>query len=653
MNLNILTSQMDRVPAMEGILQAAAGFTTNLTQNVLNAANTTLQLLQSLETTTPMSQTPRLNSGNQDLLTDQLDRIDHQSLSVNSTAYAFLTNLTYIKPNVYLPASTIPAIEDDEIRLEHAPQLSKSSMIKVYVLSIMALFSLLGNVLTMWNIYKTRIARRSSRHSWSAIYSLIFHLSIADVLVTGFCIIGEAAWCYTVQWLANELTCKLVKLFQMFSLYLSTYVLVLIGVDRWIAVKYPMKSLNMAKRCYRLLGGTYILSFLLSLPQFFIFHVARGPFVEEFYQCVTHGFYTAEWQEQLYATFTLVFTFLLPLCILFGTYMSTFRTISSSEKMFQGSKLAAYTNKPTGQTNRQRLIHKAKMKSLRISVVIIIAFLICWTPYNVMMLIFMFWNPDKRFGEDLQSAIFFFGMSNSLVNPLIYGAFHLCPMKRKASNKSYNNNGTYSLNRGDSQRTPSMLTAVTQIDCNGRQVRSYRQSSYYRSISTGSTYKENIGLLQTSSNGQHTPGLIRKAGSLKSPHPNQRASIHGHNPRRLPLNHHHLEEDGDPPQYHNHSTEIIQNDNSCGSNYSTSDGGGVVVSEGRGVALVLSYDNHRNGVAAAAKRSSTGSMNGGNTGTISFSGPRRNGFKKSPNLSSPLGLPHLIGGGNEDSVSSV
>lgn len=151
--------------------------------------------------------------------------------------------------------------------MDHAPQLSRSGMLKVYVLAVMALFSMLGNLLTIWNIYKTRITRRNSRHTWSAIYSLMFHLSIADVLVTGFCLIGEAAWSYTVQWLANELTCKLVKLFQMFSLYLSTYVLVLIGVDRWIAVKYPMKSLNMAKRCHRLLGGTYILSLVLSLPQ--------------------------------------------------------------------------------------------------------------------------------------------------------------------------------------------------------------------------------------------------------------------------------------------------------------------------------------------------------------------------------------------------
>ncbi|XP_017864254.1 PREDICTED: gonadotropin-releasing hormone receptor [Drosophila arizonae] len=420
--------------------------------------------------------------------------------------------------------------------MDHAPQLSRSGMLKVYVLAVMALFSMLGNLLTIWNIYKTRITRRNSRHTWSAIYSLMFHLSIADVLVTGFCLIGEAAWSYTVQWLANELTCKLVKLFQMFSLYLSTYVLVLIGVDRWIAVKYPMKSLNMAKRCHRLLGGTYILSLVLSLPQFFIFHVARGPFVEEFYQCVTHGFYTADWQEQMYATFTLVFTFLLPLCILFGTYMSTFRTISSSEKMFQGSKLANYstTKQLPTQTNRQRLIHKAKMKSLRISVVIIIAFLICWTPYYVMMIIFLFWNPDKKLGDELQDAIFFFGMSNSLVNPLIYGAFHLCPGKGNKSGTGGGNNNAYSLNRGDSQRTPSMLTAVTQVDAggSGRHLRTFRQQSYYRSSSNGTTggpFKEQVGLLQvgSSSGCAATPQMMRKSSTVRSPHPNHSSAIAG------------------------------------------------------------------------------------------------------------------------------
>ncbi|XP_065361121.1 neuropeptide SIFamide receptor [Calliphora vicina] len=707
--------ELARVPRMGDVVSVAGGFLNNLTKAALQITNDTMNLLNnnnnnnhiisdSTQTkaanvfilTTPSTTThsphntlmPTLETSSINaasiVSTTALQWLQQHpnsqlpaTMKITDSTYAFLTNLTYTNSNVYIPATAGPTIEDDEIRLEHAPQLSKSAMIKVYVLTIMALFSLLGNVLTMWNIYKTRLARRNSRHSWSAIYSLIFHLSIADVLVTGFCIIGEAAWCYTVQWLANDLTCKLVKLFQMFSLYLSTYVLVLIGVDRWIAVKYPMKSLNMAKRCYRLLGGTYILSLLLSLPQFFIFRVARGPFIEEFYQCVTHGFYTAEWQEQLYATFTLVFTFLLPLCILFGTYMSTFRTISNSEKMFQGSKLAGYnSNKPTSQTNRQRLIHKAKMKSLRISVVIIFAFLICWTPYNVMMLIFMFWNPDKRFGEDLQSAIFFFGMSNSLVNPLIYGAFHLCPMKRKTSKKSYNNNGTYSLNRGDSQRTPSMLTAVTQVDGNGRQVRTFRQSSYYRSISTGSAYKENIGLLQTTGSSLSattinvplaTPSLTRKSASMKSPHPNQRAlvtscpansgsasnSVHKHN-----FNHRKTAATAAAAatqQYHNHSTEIIQNDNSvssCSSVGRSDDSsdraclssGGISGNGGGGVSIVLSYDNQRGGAASMKKRTSSSSspLNGGENRNCLLTQTTVNAMGLQPLLS-----------GIEDSVSSV
>lgn len=207
--------------------------------------------------------------------------------NISDTIDLFLSNETLLPTYLNSPTISTTAPPYTTQQLEHAPKLLKSTVIKVIVLSAMAIISLLGNIATMWNIYKTRMSRRSSRHSWSAIYSLIFHLSISDVLVTGFCIIGEAAWSYTVEWLADDFTCKFVKMFQMFSLYLSTYVLVLIGIDRWIAVKYPMKSLNMAKRCYRLLGGIYILSFILSLPQvrvsFLIFYVCFYLYIEKNY----------------------------------------------------------------------------------------------------------------------------------------------------------------------------------------------------------------------------------------------------------------------------------------------------------------------------------------------------------------------------------
>lgn len=114
--------------------------------------------------------------------------------------------------------------------------------------------------------------------------------------------------------------------------------------------------------------------------------------------------------------------------------------------MFQGSKLAVYTNKPTVQTNRQRLIHKAKMKSLRISVVIIVAFLICWTPYNVMMIIFTFLNPDKRVSGLLSSFSIYIVYLNICLLPAshlrYYGSditlikfecsIYFCPMLTRA-----------------------------------------------------------------------------------------------------------------------------------------------------------------------------------------------------------------------------
>jgi hypothetical protein len=61
--------------------------------------------------------------------------------------------------------------------------------------------------------------------------------------------------------------------------------------------------------------------------------VEKGPFYEEFYQCVTFGFYTEPWQEQLYTTFSLVCMFVLPLLVLISTYVSTVITISSEYRL--------------------------------------------------------------------------------------------------------------------------------------------------------------------------------------------------------------------------------------------------------------------------------------------------------------------------------
>lgn len=151
--------------------------------------------------------------------------------------------------------------------LPHAPVLTKSTIIRVIVLFGMAVLSFIGNLGTIISIHQGKKGRRRARLSWTAIYSLIFQLSIADLLVTVFCLAGEAAWSLTVEWYGGNIGCKLFKFLQMFSLYLSTFVLVLIGVDRWLAVKYPMRSMDTATRSKTLVTIVWVLSILLSVPQ--------------------------------------------------------------------------------------------------------------------------------------------------------------------------------------------------------------------------------------------------------------------------------------------------------------------------------------------------------------------------------------------------
>ncbi|XP_077551232.1 gonadotropin-releasing hormone receptor-like [Haemaphysalis longicornis] len=143
----------------------------------------------------------------------------------------------------------------------HAPQLTRSALIRALVLTLIAGLSLFGNSATLVSIWAMGRARRSS------LYLLLAHLSVADLMVTAWCVVAEAAWTATVQWLGGEPLCKLFKYMQMFSLYLSTFILVVIGYDQLLALRYPMKRDRNRILSKRLTLAAWILSALLSLPQ--------------------------------------------------------------------------------------------------------------------------------------------------------------------------------------------------------------------------------------------------------------------------------------------------------------------------------------------------------------------------------------------------
>ncbi|XP_066581128.1 gonadotropin-releasing hormone receptor isoform X1 [Prorops nasuta] len=324
---------------------------------------------------------------------DNLTDLIHRTAGADKNIEFVWRNTTEIDP---FEGTALSLTMENITCLEHAPGLTNAMFLKAIVLAVMTVLSLAANVVTIYSVAKNRRAQ----HNYSVIYTLILHLSVADLLVTIFCIGGEALWSYTVAWIWGNVTCKIFKFMQVFSLYLSTFVLVLIGIDRFVAVKYPMRGLNAANRCTRPILFVWLLSLVLATPQIVIFHVAQGPFIEEFTQCVTHGFYTEPWQEQLYLSLSLFFMFILPLGILITTYVSTVITLARNEKIFKAEVMNDDSlHLENIEANRRKLMHRAKNKSLRISIVIVAAFILWWTPYYTMMIIFMFLNPDRHVAE--------------------------------------------------------------------------------------------------------------------------------------------------------------------------------------------------------------------------------------------------------------
>ncbi|ESP05621.1 hypothetical protein LOTGIDRAFT_103088 [Lottia gigantea] len=304
------------------------------------------------------------------------------------------------------------------------PTFDDIAMTKCIVFGTMFVIAFIGNVATLIQMYRMR-------HRKSTINTLIVNLAIGDLFIVCFCFPVEGIWAATVQWYGGTAMCKIIKFIQVFSLYLSTYVTVAIGLDRCVAILDPMRRKSAPTRVRTMIMLAWFFSALFSIPQAIIFNVRRGPFKEDFYQCVTMGSYPNAWQEEVYSIASFLLMFVIPLVIIGTAYGLIFSTIARKSKEFIKKnptvRTTSYNDIQRGPV-RSNLLRKAKRKSLRMSIVIVVVFVMCWTPYYVIFicLTFLDWEEINPRIYRLVLWLFFLGMSNAVMNPLIYGAFQIC-----------------------------------------------------------------------------------------------------------------------------------------------------------------------------------------------------------------------------------
>lgn len=70
-------------------------------------------------------------------------------------------------------------------------------------------------------------------------------------------------------------------------------------------------------------------------------------------------------------------------------------------------------------------IPKARMRTLKMSIVIVSSFVVCWTPYYLLGLWYWFLPEDLegKVSHSLSHLLFIFGLVNACLDPIVYGLF--------------------------------------------------------------------------------------------------------------------------------------------------------------------------------------------------------------------------------------
>uniref|UniRef100_A0A3Q3VJC3 Type II GnRH receptor n=1 Tax=Mola mola TaxID=94237 RepID=A0A3Q3VJC3_MOLML len=253
----------------------------------------------------------------------------------------------------------------------------------------------------------------------SHVRMLIVNLTAADLLVTFIVMPVDAVWNVTVQWLAGDFACRLLMFLKLQAMYSCAFVTVVISLDRQSAILNPL-AINKARQKNRvMLTVAWGMSVVLSVPQIFLFHSVTIILPEDFTQCTTRGSFLTHWHETAYNMFTFCCLFLLPLVIMITCYTRIFCEIS---------RRLTKDNLPSNEIYLRRSknnIPRARMRTLKMSIVIVLSFIVCWTPYYLLGLWYWFFPDDLegKVSHSLTHILFIFGLLNACLDPIIYGLF--------------------------------------------------------------------------------------------------------------------------------------------------------------------------------------------------------------------------------------
>nr|QIS93367.1 arginine vasotocin receptor V1a2 [Micropogonias undulatus] len=295
------------------------------------------------------------------------------------------------------------------------------AQIEIMVLCITFVVAVIGNVSVLVAMYNTK--KKMSR-----MHLFIKHLSLADLVVAFFQVLPQLCWKITYRFYGTDSLCRIVKHLQVTGMYASTYMMVMMTLDRYIAICHPLKTLQQpTKRSHIMIISTWICSLVLSTPQYFIFSLSEIKNGSEVHDCWAH--FIEPWGAKAYITWITVGIFLVPVIILMMCYGFICHSIWKNIKYKKRKTIpgAAGKNNMIGKSSVSSVttISRAKLRTVKMTFVIVLAYIICWAPFFTVQM-WSVWDKNFQWADSENTAVTLSALLaslNSCCNPWIYMIF--------------------------------------------------------------------------------------------------------------------------------------------------------------------------------------------------------------------------------------
>ncbi|XP_006635498.1 galanin receptor 2a [Lepisosteus oculatus] len=262
-------------------------------------------------------------------------------------------------------------------------------------------FSLIFLVGTVGNSLVLAVLLRNGQMNNNTTNLFILNLGVADLCFIVFCVPFQATIYTMDEWIFGPLVCKAVHFFIYLTMYASIFTLATVSLDRYLAIRYPLRSRELRTPKNALTSICFIWG--LSL-------IFSGPYLSYYKQINLNGTVVCipVWgvpHRKVMDICTFVFGYLIPVLILSLTYARTIRYLWTAVD-------------PLEDMSESR---RAKRKVTKMIIIVAVLFCLCWLPHHLVILCLWFgYFPLNQATYIFRILSHLVAYANSCLNPIVY-----------------------------------------------------------------------------------------------------------------------------------------------------------------------------------------------------------------------------------------